>query len=109
MLHGQAPATPVAAAAAPATPIALNAATLTSYVGVYELTPAFRITVRQREGKIFVQATGQSEFETEAASPVLFALKGVPAQVEFAKNDKGEVAQLILHQGGHAQPAAKVE
>ncbi|OGX83465.1 hypothetical protein BEN47_04050 [Hymenobacter lapidarius] len=99
VLHGQAPAAPVA----------LNAAMLTSYVGVYELTPAFRITVRQREGKIFVQATGQSEFETEATSPVLFALKGVPAQVEFAKNDKGEVVQLILHQGGHAQPAAKVE
>lgn len=112
VLYQQAPVAPVlpAAPASPAAaPVALDAATLNTYVGVYELAPTFRITVRQREGKIFVQATGQKEFETEAASPVLFTLKGVPAQVEFAKNAKGEVAQLILHQGGHDQPAAKVE
>ncbi|UOQ98379.1 serine hydrolase [Hymenobacter sp. 5317J-9] len=100
LLHHQ-PATPVLAAA--------DASPLGAYVGVYELAPTFRITVRQRDGRLFVQATGQSEFETEAVSPALFALKGVPAQVEFARNDKGQVAQLILHQGGRDQPAPKVE
>ncbi|MBF9141230.1 serine hydrolase [Hymenobacter properus] len=103
ILHHQ-PATPPVAAT-----MAADASTLGAYVGVYELAPTFRITVRQRDGRLFVQATGQSEFETEAMSPVLFALKGVPAEVEFSKNDKGQVAQLILHQGGHDQPAPKVE
>ena len=56
-----------------------------------------------------MQATGQSDFETEATSPVLFTLKGMSAQVEFAKNDQGKVAQLMLLQGGQRQPAAKVE
>ncbi len=82
---------------------------LKSYEGVYELAPSFHITVRQRAGKLFIQATGQSELETEASSPVLFALKGVAAQVEFANNDKGQVAELILHQGGRDQRSAKVE
>jgi hypothetical protein len=78
-------------------------------VGIYELNPNFRITVRQRDSRLFVQATGQSEFETDAASPVLFTLRGVPAQVEFGKNDKGEVAQLYLLQGGVRQAASRVE
>jgi CubicO group peptidase (beta-lactamase class C family) len=102
-------AAPVAPAVAGATPVALSVALLNTYVGVYELSPSFRITVRERAGQLFVQATGQSEFETEAASPMLFSLKGVPAQVEFAKNTNGQVAQLILHQGGMAQRGAKVE
>ena len=114
ILHRQPAAAPVVASApvapaAGAAPVAVSTALLGTYVGVYELSPSFRITVRERAGRLFVQATGQSEFETEAASPVLFSLKGLPAQVEFAKNTNGEVAQLILHQGGHAQRAAKVE
>ncbi|GAB3738635.1 hypothetical protein GCM10027594_19050 [Hymenobacter agri] len=104
------PATPPVVAAAPgATAVAVPAATLNSYVGVYELNPGFRITVRQRNSRLFVQATGQSEFETDAVSPVLFTLRGVPAQVEFGQNAKGEVAQLYLLQGGARQTAPRVE
>ncbi|MFD2719734.1 serine hydrolase [Hymenobacter monticola] len=111
IMHHQPAAAPVSVAgpAAAGAPVAVSAAVLGTYVGVYELSPSFRITVRERAGQLFVQATGQSEFETVAASPVLFSLKGVPAQVEFAKNTSGQVAQLILHQGGAAQRAAKVE
>ena len=100
---------PAAAPAAPGAPVAVPAAVLNTYVGVYELNPAFRITVRQRDSRLFVQATGQPEFATDAASPVLFTLRGVPAQVEFGKNEKGEVAQLSLLQGGHRQTAPRVE
>ena len=110
------PATPPTAAAAPAVApaalvaaVAVPAAVLNTYVGVYELSPAFRITVRQRDNRLFVQATGQPEFETDAASPVLFTLRGVPAQVEFDKNAKGEVAQLYLLQGGARQSGHRVE
>ena len=110
------PATPPSAAPAPAsapvassTPVAVPVAVLNTYVGTYALSPAFHITVRQRDSRLFVQATGQSEFETDAASLVLFTLRGVPAQVEFGKNEKGEVAQLYLLQGGHRQTASRVE
>ena len=104
------PAAPTAAStAAASTTVAVPAAVLNTYVGVYELNPTFRITVRQRDSRLFVQATGQSEFETDASSPVLFTLRGLPAQVEFAKNEKGEVARLYLLQGGNRQTAPRVE
>ena len=103
-----APAAPEAASV-PAPAVAVPTAVLDSYVGVYELSPAFRITVRQRNNRLFVQATGQSEFETDAASPILFTLRGVPAQVEFGKNDQGKIAWLYLLQGGTRQTAARVE
>lgn len=104
-----APVAPGAAPVAPGAAVAVPAAVLNTYVGVYELGPAFRITVRQRDSRLFVQATGQSEFETDAASPVLFTLRGLPAQVEFGKNEKGEVARLYLLQGGSRQTAPRVE
>ena len=103
------PAAPTAGTAAVSTTVAVPAAVLNTYVGVYELNPTFRITVRQRDSRLFVQATGQSEFETDASSPVLFTLRGLPAQVEFAKNEKGEVARLYLLQGGNRQTAPRVE
>ncbi|MCI1188541.1 serine hydrolase [Hymenobacter sp. DH14] len=108
------PVTPPSVAAAPAgtapsAPVTVPVATLNTYVGVYELNPNFRITVRQRDSRLFVQATGQSEFETDASSPVLFTLRGVPAQVEFGKNEKGEVAHLYLLQSGRRQAAPRVE
>ncbi|GAA4046331.1 hypothetical protein GCM10022409_35520 [Hymenobacter glaciei] len=106
------PSIAAAQAVAPVTtgaPVAVPTALLNTYVGVYELSPTFRITVKQRDSRLFVQATGQPEFETEANSPALFTLRGVPAQVEFGKNEKGEVAQLYLLQGGRRQTAPRVE
>jgi hypothetical protein len=35
-----------------------------------------------------------------AESETKFFLKEVDAEVEFVKNDKGQVTHLILHQGG---------
>ncbi len=34
----------------------------------------------------------------------MFFLKVVDAQVEFFKDDKGNVTHLVLHQGGHEAP-----
>jgi hypothetical protein len=46
------------------------------------------------------QATNQPKFPLFAESETMFFLKVVDAQVEFFKNDKGEVTHLVLHQGG---------
>lgn len=78
-------------------------------MGVYELAPTFRITIRQRAGQLFAQATGQGEFATAATSPGLFTLQGVAAQLEFRANSQGEVVSLVLHQGGRDTLAPKVE
>ena len=58
-------------------------------------------------GQLMTQATNQPKFPLFAESETLFFLKVVDAQVEFVKNDKGEVTHLILHQGGRDQKAMK--
>jgi hypothetical protein len=51
-------------------------------------------------GQLMTQATGQPKFPLFAESETKFFLKVVDAEVEFVKNDKGEVTGLVLHQGG---------
>lgn len=43
--------------------VAADAALLASLEGTYQLQGAMKITLRQRDGRLFVQAEGQSEFE----------------------------------------------
>ena len=59
--------------------------------------------------QLFAQATGQSQFELFAENEISFFLKVVVAQVEFNKNENGEVTGLILHQGGQDIPGKKIE
>jgi len=80
---------------------------LAGYVGAYEITPTFRIVMTLEGGQLMTQATNQPKFPLFAESETLFFLKVVDAQVEFVKNDKGEVTHLILHQGGRDQKAVK--
>ncbi|NML66679.1 serine hydrolase [Hymenobacter sp. RP-2-7] len=110
LLH-QLPASPPLVAARPAAsgPGAPTATQLAAYVGVYELAPTFRIIVRERGGQLYVQATGQQEFATDATTAALFTLRGVPAKVEFVADAQGRVGQLVLHQGGRDTPAPRVE
>ena len=81
---------------------------LKQYVGVYELSPVFKITITLKDGKIFGQATGQQPFEMFAKKDNQFFLKVVDAQVEFFKNDKEEVEKMILHQNGQDIPGKKI-
>jgi hypothetical protein len=50
----------------------------------------------------FIQATGQPKFPIFAESETEFFLKGVDAQITFAKD------QLILHQNGQNLPGKKI-
>jgi len=80
-----------------------------AYVGQYELKPNFIITITKENDRLFAQATGQPKAEIYPESEIKFFLKAVDAQLTFIKDDKGEVTQLILHQGGKDQPAKKVK
>jgi len=80
--------------------IQVSPAVLEKYVGTYELTPNFSIVMTVEGGHLMTQATGQPKFPLFAESETKFFLKVVDAEVEFVKNDKGDVDSLILHQGG---------
>ncbi len=79
-----------------------------AYVGYYELTPSFVIAVTKENSRLFAQATGQPRFEIFPESESKFFLTVVDAQITFVKNDQGQTAHLILHQGGMDQQARKL-
>ncbi len=87
--------------------ITVSPAILEKYVGTYQLTPTFDIAVTLENGQLITQATGQGKLPMFAESETKFFLKVVDAEVEFFKNDKGEVTYLILHQGGQDMKGAK--
>ena len=90
------------------TEIEVPRSVMARYVGVYELVPTFRITVELHDDGLRLQATDQPQFHIFAESQSKFFLKVVEAQVEFVEQD-GEIDALILHQGGAAQRARKIE
>jgi CubicO group peptidase (beta-lactamase class C family) len=73
---------------------------LKQYVGTYELTPTFSIVMTLENGQLMTQATNQQKLPLFAESETMFFLKVVDAQVEFVKNEKGEVTHIVLHQNG---------
>ena len=90
-------------------PVPVPVPVLQTYVGIYELTPAFKIDVTLNESQLSIQATGQSKVDVFAESESKFYLTVVDAQVEFFKNESGSIAKLVLYQGGMAQNAVKIK
>lgn len=79
-----------------------------SYVGRYELTPAFVITITRENAALFLQATGQPRFPVFAESAAGFFLKVMDAQITFTKDADGKINALILHQNGRDQTARRL-
>lgn len=74
---------------------------LTDYVGTYELTPTLSVSITLEGGTLMEQVTGQAKLPIFAESETMFFLKAVDAQIEFFKNEKGEVTHLLVHAYGH--------
>jgi len=80
-----------------------------TYVGVYQFKEGFNMTVTREGDRLYVQATGQGKAELFPESEKDFFVKVVDAQFSFGKNDKGEVTELVLYQGGQRLLALKVK
>lgn len=93
------PATRVGAGAKPAA-AAPSAADLQAYAGEYPLMPGFSLTVRERDGKLHAQATGQGEFPLDATGRDTFEAAAYGIEVVFRRGSEGQVVGLDLHQGG---------
>ncbi len=72
---------------------------LASYVGVYELTPTFAMTITQKGTQLFSQATNQGIIELFAKSATEFYQKVAPVEVSFSIKD-GRVDRLLVYQNG---------
>jgi CubicO group peptidase (beta-lactamase class C family) len=77
------------------------------YVGTYQMTPAFALTVTREDDHLFVQASGQPKFEIFPEGDRDYFLKVVDAQITFVTDGQGQATELILHQGGRDQHAKR--
>ena len=85
------------------TEITLPAATLSKYVGAYELSPAATMTITLEGDRLMAQLTGQGKNQIFAQTETLFFLKVIDAQLEFAP----DASSLVLHQNGRDQKAGR--
>jgi CubicO group peptidase (beta-lactamase class C family) len=80
---------------------------LKGYVGEYELSPNFVMTVTFEDGMLQTQATGQGKTPIFAMSETTFFPKVVDAEITFDKDESGKVTGLTLFQNGRKMPAKK--
>ena len=89
------------------TEVAVDSVMLQRYVGEYEVTPQFVLTITREGSQLYVQATGQARVPLYAESEGEFFLKVVDAQVSFVRDSTGRISQLVLHQAGQNIPARR--
>ena len=79
------------------------------YVGQYQLTPKFILSVTTEGGRLFAQATGQPKAEVFPMSDKEFFYKVVDARITFETDPEGKATSLILNQGGANLAAKRLE
>ncbi len=92
---------------APLLAVAVPADSLEPYVGRYQLSPAFSITVTREGDALYGQATGQDRFRLFASARNEFFLRAVEARMSFERDAQDRVVALILRQNGANQRAAR--
>jgi CubicO group peptidase (beta-lactamase class C family) len=103
LLNGQAYSIPHARTA-----IHVDTAILRLYVGEYQLSPGFILTMTLENGSLISQATGQGKVELFAEKENFFFLKVADIQIEFIKGPDNKVEKLILHQNGRLVTGTKI-
>jgi D-alanyl-D-alanine-carboxypeptidase/D-alanyl-D-alanine-endopeptidase len=83
--------------------IEIESSILTTYAGIYAMSPGFTLTIRASEKRLFVRGSGQDEYELFADAETRFFMRAVDAQAIFVREIDGGVRQLIWHQGGGYQ------
>jgi CubicO group peptidase (beta-lactamase class C family) len=88
--------------------IALPVATLSKYVGTYELAPGVNMMMRLAGDRLTTQLTGQQAFPVFAESQTKFFLKVVDAQVEFFMDASGAVTHAVMYQNGRERKVPRI-
>jgi beta-lactamase regulating signal transducer with metallopeptidase domain len=93
----------------PASEVTLDAATLTRYVGHYQINPGVILTIARDGTQLRATLTGQPTFPIYADSPTEFHWKVVPARVTFSGDANGLAATATIHQNGAEIPALRID
>jgi D-alanyl-D-alanine-carboxypeptidase/D-alanyl-D-alanine-endopeptidase len=80
-----------------------------TYVGKYQVTPTFIITITRENNRLFAQGTAQPRFELFPESETKFFLKAVRATITFVKDSKGDVIKLTVHSADGEEVGEKIK
>jgi serine-type D-Ala-D-Ala carboxypeptidase/endopeptidase len=80
--------------------IELDAATLSDYIGKYQLDSSAVVEFALKGDHLETQITGQPTFPVYASAKDKFFLKIVDAQLDFERDTGGKVVAVVLHQNG---------
>jgi D-alanyl-D-alanine-carboxypeptidase/D-alanyl-D-alanine-endopeptidase len=87
----------------------VEAKVLDGYVGHYELSPTFVVTVTREGSQLYAQATNQTRAAVYPKSNTEFFYKVVDAKITFETDPQGHATTLVLHQGGRDQNAKRID
>jgi CubicO group peptidase (beta-lactamase class C family) len=88
--------------------IPLPVATLSKYVGTYEIAAGVTMVMRLDGDHLTTQLTGQQAFPVFAESETKFFLKVVDAQVEFFMDASGAVTHAVMYQNGRERKVLRL-
>jgi CubicO group peptidase (beta-lactamase class C family) len=87
--------------------VSVPVATLSRYLGVYQIAPNFALTIALQGDHLTAQGTNQPAAPIYASSPTRFFSRMVDAEIEFFTDPSGKVDHLVLYQGGHETKGVK--
>jgi dienelactone hydrolase len=70
------------------------------YIGRYEFSPQFTLTITKENDRLYGQANGQPKVELLPETEKDFFIKEADAQFTFVTDNKGKTTELILYQNG---------
>jgi CubicO group peptidase (beta-lactamase class C family) len=89
--------------------ISITAEQLQKFVGTYEVEKDLEIKITLDKDQLFAQLTGQNTYPIFAENEMSFFLKVVDAQIQFEKNNKGEISNLFVFQNGNKIEAKRTK
>lgn len=82
--------------------------TLTKYEGKFELKPGFILEFNQKEGSLFITATGQGTLPLEMINETQFRIRRIDAIITFIKDKDGDVNTLSFDHNGTVNSAKRI-
>ncbi|WP_299311723.1 serine hydrolase [uncultured Aquimarina sp.] len=81
---------------------------LTKYEGKFQLQPGFVLEFNEKEGSLFITATGQGTLPLETLSKTQFRIRRIDAIITFIKNKDGLVNTLSFDHNGTVNSAKRI-
>jgi len=89
--------------------ISVSQKILEQYVGIYEVPPDLKITITREGSQLSVYTTGMKIPVFASSETKFFSKMVVDAQIEFFKNEHGEVTHFILYMNGREVKAQRTD